>query len=372
MARTSGLLPLLPFLVLAAGCREDPTGPPAGTTFTRVAVGAFHSCALDSEGAAWCWGANGRGQLGAERGDDVIDRPTRVLANGAFTALATGRAHTCGILSSGSLRCWGGNGAGQLGDGTLEDRSAPVFVDDSDQPWVEVTAGAEHTCALDRGRVAFCWGANDAGQLGDGGRRGRRRPGPVVGGLRFASLSAGARHTCGITLDGDSYCWGANGSGQLGANLLGDSPTPTRVIGPRLRSIDAGRSHTCGLDDLGRAWCWGGNERGALGIGGALGGVRTSPVRVLTGAFFARVTAGHGPWSCGLTAGGELLCWGELRNRTGPDALVRNAPGPVGPPELRWRELGVGDAHACGLTQESDLQCWGRGFDRSDPPSPVR
>ena len=134
----------------------------------------------------------------------------------SFTQVVAGSSHTCALTSTGSAYCWGANGEGQLGDGTRLVRFTPVAVD---QPaaFVSLTAGTAHTCGLTAGGVAYCWGSNVDGQLGDGTTATRLVPNEVAGGSRFASLTAGPDHTCGLTDEQRALCWGNDDIGQVGA-----------------------------------------------------------------------------------------------------------------------------------------------------------
>jgi alpha-tubulin suppressor-like RCC1 family protein len=121
------------------------------------------------------------------------------------------------------------NSFGQVGDGSLEDRTQPTEVAGLPGTPTDIAAGAVHTCALVDGGRAFCWGQNLHGQLGDGSTENHARPVPVSGGLTFAELRAGGAQTCGITGSGDEYCWGQNLQGQLGDGTRVNRSTPTRV-----------------------------------------------------------------------------------------------------------------------------------------------
>jgi alpha-tubulin suppressor-like RCC1 family protein len=137
---------------------------------------------------------------------------------------------------------------------------------------ISISAGDGHTCGLTTRGAAYCWGNNFDGELGDGTMTDSNANGPqaVIGGLRFASISAGDDHTCGLTTRGAAYCWGDNSDGELGDGTMTDSGEdgPQAVIGGlRFASIDDGEGHTCGLTTRGAAYCWGDNSDGQLGDG---------------------------------------------------------------------------------------------------------
>src|SRR4051794_30885698 len=178
-------IPLLAALTVVVACQE-PTGPadsPAqavtATTlvWTQVTVGAQHSCALASNGRAYCWGHAESGQIGNGTTVISVPRPTRVSGTLQFVQISAGMEHTCAVTSDSKAYCWGSNGTGQLGDGTLTSRTTPVPVAGG-RRFDRIRAGGFHTCALTPAGKAFCWGANSYGALGDGTTT--RRTSPVA------------------------------------------------------------------------------------------------------------------------------------------------------------------------------------------------
>ena len=140
----------------------------------------------------------------------------------------------------------------------------------------QLSAGSFHTCGITTTtNVAYCWGNNNYGQLGDGTTTNSNRPRRVAGGLTWNRLTLGANHTCGVTTTGVTYCWGGNYSGQLGDGTLTNRSTPTRVhtsqLAPTLKAVTAGNHHTCAIGASGSyqfvVFCWGWNKYGQLGDG---------------------------------------------------------------------------------------------------------
>lgn len=277
---------------------------PGGIVFTSISAGG-HNCGLDSEGTAWCWGANTFGQIGdgtsvpASSGRLV---PTQVVVTGLagahFLEISAGGNHTCGRASDGTVWCWGRNASGQLGDGTQVNRLTPTQISGIGALSM-ISAGSDTTCGITAsGGILKCWGSNDEGQVGTGTAGGAQTsPVAVDTGLQsgsglnppdaFASVDPGGHHTCAIALDETAWCWGQNAWGQIGAAGIGNgqSPLPRSVASPSsFTMVVAGFAHTCaiGLDD--RAWCWGDNYRGQLGNGDPIIEVSETPVRVAGGA----------------------------------------------------------------------------------------
>jgi alpha-tubulin suppressor-like RCC1 family protein len=201
--------------------------------FTTIAVGLFHTCALTEMGPAYCWGFNLDGQLGNGTLGPPTSRSTPTLVTGGltFVALVAGVYHTCGLTSDGAAYCWGVNGNGQLGIGEGPSRSVPTPVGGGLR-FTSLAAGQFHTCGVAGTGVAYCWGSNRNGQLGDGTTTDRPQPALVSGGLAIVALSAGGEHSCGVTSAGAAYCWGLNSSSQLGDGTTTSRLTPTPVIWP--------------------------------------------------------------------------------------------------------------------------------------------
>ncbi len=210
-----------------------PTLVGGGVPLVSLVVGGGFACGLESGGAAYCWGTNWFGQLGV---GDTLERvvPTAVLGGHTFTQLAAGDYHACGLTTAGSIFCWGYNGTGALGNGKFAPsvELAPVPLA-STQTFTSVTAGALHSCGLTNTGQALCWGWNQSGSLGVAiNFLYTPLPGSVEGGLTFSSLAASGVTSCGITPDGLAYCWGSNVRGVLGNGIAQDPNSSTPVPQP--------------------------------------------------------------------------------------------------------------------------------------------
>ncbi len=242
-----------------------PSAVTGGHAFRTLVAGDRHSCGLGTDSVTYCWGANDAGQLGDSSPGSGGPNPVRVAAPHPFVLLAAGGVHSCAV-SAALAYCWGGNASGELGDGTDSTRRSPVVVRDVVE-WLDVTAGTNHTCGRVIDYSARCWGKNDHGQLGTGQADSlARRPVVVSGGRSWIMLAVGGAHTCGIASDTLAYCWGANGSGQLGDSSFLDRPAPVPVHGGiHFSWITAGDAHTCAFSTTAAVYCWGDNGDGQLG-----------------------------------------------------------------------------------------------------------
>ncbi|MCX5988680.1 MAG: hypothetical protein NTV35_06575, partial [Chloroflexi bacterium] len=194
---------------------------------------------------------------------------TASVSNVSFDTIAVGNIHTCGLTITHIAYCWGANGNGALGDGTTDSHHLPVEVSGG-HTFSMIAAGSEHTCGVEADTfTAWCWGLGDYGQLGGGTTTNQPLPVEVSGGHTFSTISAGSYHTCGLTSAGAAWCWGRGTTGQLGDGSITDVPRPVEVSGGLTFSmIAAGAEHTCGVaSGTFAAWCWGFKESGQLGDG---------------------------------------------------------------------------------------------------------
>lgn len=237
---------------------------------TAAAVGLDFTCVLLTTGGVQCWGSNDKGELG---NGTNLDSPVPVDVSGlssGVVAISSGSEHTCALLDSGGLKCWGRNYCGQIGDGTHEHRNVPTDVFGLSSGVAGIFANKFHTCALMESGSAKCWGQNTHGELGDGTYEERMTPVDVALSLVFSTLSTGrGEHTCGLTVEGGAKCWGNNEFGQLGDGTLATKLIPTDVenLASGVARIATGDNHTCALLDTAELLCWGRNSLGQIGDG---------------------------------------------------------------------------------------------------------
>jgi alpha-tubulin suppressor-like RCC1 family protein len=330
----------------------------------QIATGSKHSCALFANGQMACWGYNLNGQLGYNTIEAVGDTESVasygfVNVGGNVSRISAGGQHTCAVLDTGNVRCWGLNNQGQLGygssgtDAKIGDNEAPYTVGDVNLGGAlvsDVVTGGEHTCVLLRDGNVRCWGRNDEGQLGYGRNDdiGDNEI-PLATNLNFngatvRQLAAGNNHTCALLSNGSVRCWGYNGFGQLGIDQLfthnstvggfnnwgdvaGETPYSLQTTygdvkfgGAVALQISAGANHTCALLDTGAVRCWGNNANGQLGQGDkVLRDVPLPPTPTTTtptynavrlGASVVRLASGDSH-NCALLSTGRVRCWGQ-------------------------------------------------------------
>jgi alpha-tubulin suppressor-like RCC1 family protein len=248
---------------------------------TSVAVGGAHTCAVLSDGTVQCWGYNGFGQLGHPTPDVYSTTPVTVTGVANATGVTAGYGHSCARLESGVVKCWGVNYHGQLGNGTTDNSPVPVRAAGISTAR-SVDAGQDHTCAVLVSGGVDCWGFNGSGQLGDRDVEGGASlvPSPVKDIWTATSVTAGIAHTCARLSTGSLRCWGSDSSGQIGnydqpnPPFPGPGPgsdfaTPQDVFGIGTATwVSAGYQHTCARLANASIWCWGQDTSGQLGDGG--------------------------------------------------------------------------------------------------------
>jgi alpha-tubulin suppressor-like RCC1 family protein len=346
---------------------------------SRLATGLSHSCALTASATVKCWGSGAFGQLGdgqsgtgvkASSPVTVMDSTTsKPLANVA--AISAGKYHTCALLAGGTVKCWGQGASGQLGLGTgttllTRAQNAASSVSSA----VAIAAGDLHSCALLVGGTVKCWGENASGQIGNNTRTDAFTPVTVLGSLAgVAGIAAGGSHSCARLQDGKVKCWGEDGSGQIGNNTLLDDALTPQAVGGGLTSvagIAAGGKHTCAVLATGGIKCWG--ENGSWQIGNNAATSMTDvkvPASGVTGVAGAVAVSAGGSHSCARLGDGTVKCWGENGSwqtgnnaATGADVkLAAAVPGLSG--AAATSGLAAGGSHTCVQTSGAGVLCWG-------------
>lgn len=341
-------------------------------TRTVLSVGASGGCAVLADGGVACWGRNHYGEMGLDAPDNATHRPARVVSLGGVESVGIRGTFACALTSLGSVKCWGSNGLGELGDETTNPRAVPGLVHgpapgQNLSGIMAIAVGDDHACAIKSPGIVYCWGANSTGQLGDGTATGRAIAAPILNpsGSLYVAVSAGPSHTCALTTTGNVDCWGANDYGQLngGASASGNplfsgpgTWTPIRIATlANVRAVTAGERHNCALLADGTETCWGEVERGS-----------TFPQAGLAG--LVAVAAGGGQ-SCALDVGGQARCWGSNMNfqlgslASSPDGgtpTISTSAVPIPIPNVV--AIAAGARTTCVSTAFGQALCWGGNF----------
>jgi len=328
--------------------------------------------------------------------------------------IAAGGEHTCALVQGGRVRCWGNGADGRLGyrnTANVGDLGAPAVAGDVDVGGtvIQIVAGGKHTCALLDGGQVRCWGRGDRGQLGYGNPRSigddetPASAGEISLGDKAKQISAGAEHTCAVLANGRIRCWGDNSTAQLGAGWVatdplilniqyvklesdrfehvGDGETPMVLneidLGAPATAVAAGRSHTCALRNDGVVFCWGYAPDGRTGNSATH---RTTPGTVDCNAVPTKVAyskpfvsiAVGGSQSCGKVGQDGVVCWGgNMFGEVGypKKAFIGNLNGttlePLGLVDVGGRigTIATGQSHTCALLSDANIRCWGLGDD---------
>ena len=335
------------------------TGALNGKPLTQISAGSQFNCALTSTGAAYCWGDNADGELGhggtIESTVPIAVSTSGVLHSKTLTQISAAGQTACALASTGAAYCWGDNANGQLGNGSLTSTAVPVAVSTSGalngKTLTQIAVGLDHTCALDSTGAAYCWGSNADGQLGNGSLTSSSVPVAVLAsgalnGKTLTQITAGLDHTCALDSTGAAYCWGGPGA-LLGSDSISSSDTPVAVSasgvldGTILTQISTSDDHTCALASTGAAYCWGSGGSGQLGD--ASTGSTTVPAAVsISGVLEVRtltqISAGADD-TCALDTRGAIFCWGaddlgQLGNNSSSRRDVPVLAGPEAPTDV--------------------------------------
>jgi len=353
----------------AGGGDAGPNLPPAKKA-KKVAVANGFTVALTTDGEVRVFGWDDYAGLGVDPGNALVPTTIPALATGVVD-IATNYQTSCAAMSNGSVKCWGDNRFGAVGDGTETDRATPVDV--SGLTGVKsISAGADFMCAAMTAGGAKCWGRNEYRQLGamtpDPSNSNSFLPSLVpidVAGLAgtVKSVHGGFEHACAIMMTGTLKCWGKNVWGQLG-NGLGDGLSLPRNFGDAIPDVmslagvvDVAPSvqHTVAVLSTGAVKAWGKQENGNLGNGedSTFAPDVTSPADVTGLTTGGTAVAG----TCAIV-GGNVWCWVDNLGdgSTGDEArslVPRMVPGITDAVQI---STGL---HTCVVLASGRMKCWG-------------
>lgn len=362
----------------STGGSEAGTGAqPSFVDMLQVEVGLYHSCALSSDGQVRCWGEPASGRLGYGNSNGIGQTPAElgdVPLGGPALDLTVGAAHSCALLDTGRVRCWGRSpGNGRTGVDVVGDDETPEAVGDVDVggPVVRLAAGTDRTCALLTDGAVRCWGPEEL----------TAAPSTLatepLGGIAV-DLACGHLHCCALLDTGGVRCWGgvlnaaALGYGTFA--LPGEEPTPAELgdvaVGGKVVQVVTGHSHTCALLDTGNVRCWGEGSSGALGYPYTYGqdiGDDEPPATagdVEVGGSVVQLAAGEAH-TCALLATRSLRCWGQAASGAlgyGNTNVIGDDETPAAAGDLPIGELVLSVAAGnptCVLLASGTVKCWG-------------
>jgi alpha-tubulin suppressor-like RCC1 family protein len=323
---------------------------------TAISNGNNYSCTLLNSSAVKCWGANDYGNLGDGTTTQRLT-PTTVSGLGSgVSAIAAGDRHACAVLATGTVRCWGTNNFGQLGDGTTTQRNTPVNVAGLSGVSA-MSVGAHFSCALLRTGGVQCWGRGTMVGNGAGGEVARYTPVNVSGlSSGVIAIASGNYHTCAVLNTGAVRCWGADGRGAVGNGGGGNSPGTITGLSASAIGITGGDRHTCALLSTGGVQCWGWNDLGQIGI---TPGDNSNP-QTVSGISSAVALSAGGQTSCALLSSGAVNCWGAGGNGQRGNGTTTDSHIPVTVSGISTAiSISNGYNHACALISSGAARCWG-------------
>ena len=374
------------------GCKNDCTLPPGAKS---IGIGWYHTCIATQMGKVHCWGANQYGQLGQGNtiaiGDNELPKIVGPVDLGADAkAVVAGENHTCALTTANTVRCWGRSDVGQLGLGSvnsLGDNEKPSVAGDVDVGGkvTQLAAGRDHTCALMETGAVRCWGGGLYGQTGHSNTvtigdnelasaGGDLKVDPM---LKATAIAAGEYFSCALLESGKIRCWGYGGNGSLGygnVNNIGDNEFPSTAgpidLGADAVAIAAGRRHACVVTVNKTVRCWGLNANGQLGYG-HVNTIGDNELPKVSGdvninndkAVALALGYAH---SCVLVEGDKVRCWG-----LGTTGVVgqgntltigdNEQPGSIAAIDVGApiTVLGSNNNHACARTNAGGVRCWG-------------
>jgi alpha-tubulin suppressor-like RCC1 family protein len=348
-------------------------------TVQQIAVGGYHTCALvQATGVeeVECWGEPTDGALGdGHFSEPAVTEPEPVLGMQGSAAggggvipvqVATGQQHTCAVISTGQIYCWGFNGKGQVGDGTTQDRTLPTLVIGVTTGIQGIAAGGLEGCALNAALGLECWGADDGNDfnLHDSAQQ----VSSFTSGA--AQLAAGDSDVCVTTSSDTLECWGSNDYGEVGNETTTPEPTPVVVfkLSSPVGSVTEGSNVTCATTSAKKQlFCWGYGGEGSLGNGKTDN--EDVPVKVGVLSIQESATDGH---SCAISTNAKTFCWGDNHYGQLGDGTKKDSDDPVqvkGLPATA-AQIAVGGAFnggsdlgdfSCALLVTGEVDCWGYG-----------
>ncbi|MFH2006571.1 MAG: DUF4215 domain-containing protein [bacterium] len=335
---------------------ETTVGCPGDCAWTQIAAGGTHTCGVRVDGSVWCFGQGTDGRLGD---GNLADRVSPVKASGLTNAISVdvGSQHSCAQANTWELWCWGQNTFGQFGNGPTTSTATPTMVQSGMVS--SFSTGATSTCIMQTNGSVICAGDNTRGQLGDMTNNASNVWVTTLGVITPTAVSVGQDFACSPAGSGNAYCWGANDYGQVGNNSTLDANVGTMVqlIGGGATNVDVGLAHACAATNSGVAHCWGYGLDGRLGQGTGQSSLVPVPVATLNNVSYISAGGGH---ACAIDSG-NLWCWGLNDNGQLGINSYNNQNAPL---QVAWfpgnvAAVSAGDYHTCAITTAGRAYCWG-------------
>jgi len=336
---------------------SEGVGGTAGVTVTpagfSVRVGSlsggdFHTCGIASDGTGYCWGENVWGEIGNGSVGGSQPQPAAVSGGLAWSQIQAASLGTCGLTTDGTAYCWGANNVNQLGNGFSFGQEALRGTPGAVQTTQRFTQMANFNgspCALDASGTAWCWGWNDNSRLG-AGNVAPLSPIVGLGGNTWRFLAEGQNDNCGVTTAGTALCFGV-----IDHQIVGASPVYTQMT--------VGRFHVCGLDASGSAWCSGFNGEGEFGNGTTSQSNVAAAAPAASGMTFTAIASAVQS-VCGLTPAGDIYCWGNNDSGQLGNGSITSSTVPVKVSgSLTFTSLARGYFHFCATATDGGVYCWG-------------
>lgn len=332
---------------------------------TQISAGEGHTCARISDNSVRCWGSNQFGQIGNGLGSTDFTASIVKLADGItpltnIKKIDAGFAHTCAFNNSGQVYCWGRNFIGLA-----------VLISGFTDVATDVSAGANFTCILLNNGGVKCFGENNDGQLGSGDFNPNMNPNSVIGISDAISISTSTQgsHSCAVLSTGKIKCWGRNDFGQLGNGSVAKSNVPVEVLEiENAVQVSVGSLGTCARLSDGTVKCWGRNDFGQLGDGTNSNSLTPVPVYALRNV--VHISSG-GENTCARKSNGVLVCWGNNAEGELGNGGDQNSSIPVNVKNIiSISNMDVGESHACAVLTNGKAKCWGfNGLQQSGAPA---
>ena len=320
-----------------------------------VVAGYYHNSAIKSDGTLWGWGGNGGGQVGD---GTTTNKPTPIQIGTAsnWTKVAAGKTHSIGLKSDGTLWAWGDNSFGQLGIGNKTRVPAPVQVG-TDTTWYYIEGAENSSFAIKKDGTLWAWGTSSSNHLGLGTSESTLVPTQVGSDSNWALVSSNYVHTLAIKTNGTLWAWGQNVYyGALGDGTYTNRPAPIQIgKDTTWAMVSTGNRHTIATKRDGTLWAWGYNDFGSVGDNTTI--QRNIPK--LIGSGFSDINAGQ-DFAIATKGDGTLWAWGRNDyNALGDSSTIdRFIPVKIGS-DTNWVNVSAGYNHSMGLKKDGSLYGWG-------------